>query len=230
LTHFSWTQFIPGVGHDYIHVATTAIVALFIISFSLLAYFQLKKSKESHIVSDKFSIKGFCEVLVEGIAGLVESVIGPHSRGYVPVFGALFVYILFNNLAGLFPGMTPATDNFNTTLSIGVFSFIMYNAVGIKEQGFVNYVKHFWGPVWWLGPLLLPIEIVSHLVRPMSLGLRLMGNMTGDHTVLSVFLDLTYVVIPVIFYCLGIFVCFLQAFIFTLLSMVYVSMARAHDH
>lgn len=101
--------------------------------------------------------------------------------------------------------------------------------MGIKENGW-GYLKHFMGPIILLAPLMLVIEVISHVVRPISLGLRLANVMKGDHTVLGIFLDLVPLFLPILFYILGIFVCFVQAFVFTLLSMVYVSMAIAHDH
>lgn len=229
MTHFNWTQLIPGVSHENIHVATNIVVTLFIISFCLLARKALGKGEEAVTPDGRFSIKGICEVLVEFVINLTDTVIGEHGRKYVPLFGAIFVYVLINNLFGLIPGMTPATDNINTTVAVGIFTFIAYNWMGLKENG-VSYLKHFLGPVIWLAWLMLPIELISHLVRPMSLGLRLAGNMTGDHTVLGIFLDLVPVGVPVVFYFLGLFVCFVQAFVFTLLSMVYISMATAHDH
>jgi F-type H+-transporting ATPase subunit a len=101
---------------------------------------------------------------------------------------------------------------------------------GIKENG-IGYLQHFLGPIIWLAPIMLPIELISHMVRPFSLGLRLANVMMGDHTVVGIFLGLgPGVVLPIPFYLLGIFVCFVQAFVFTLLSMVYVAMATAHDH
>jgi F-type H+-transporting ATPase subunit a len=231
VVHFNWTQFIPGVGHHYIHIATAAIVTFLILILGLLAFSAIKAAK-SPAPSGHFNIKGVFEALTEFIVGLVDTVIGKHGRIYVPFFGALFFYILFNNLVGLLPGMTPATDNINTTAAVGLVSFLIYNTLGIKEHGFVNYFKHFMGPIIWLAPLMLIIEFISHLVRPLSLGMRLAGNMQGDHTVIGVFLDLipVWIPIPVLFYGLGTFVCLVQAFVFTLLSMVYVSMAVAHEH
>lgn len=231
MVHFNWTQFIPGVGHHYIHIATAAIVTFLILILGLLAFSAIKAAK-SPAPSGHFNIKGVFEALTEFIVGLVDTVIGKHGRIYVPFFGALFFYILFNNLVGLLPGMTPATDNINTTAAVGLVSFLIYNTLGIKEHGFVNYFKHFMGPIIWLAPLMLIIEFISHLVRPLSLGMRLAGNMQGDHTVIGVFLDLipVWIPIPVLFYGLGTFVCLVQAFVFTLLSMVYVSMAVAHEH
>src|SRR5262249_14880729 len=139
-----------------------------------------------------------------------------------------------NNVIGLLPGMTAATDNLNSGLAMGLFSFVVYNYYGIRENG-VAYIKHFMANmtngVWLIfGLLLLVLELISHLVRPFSLGLRLMANLQGDHTILGVFTDLIPYGVPVAFYVLGLFVCFMQAFIFTVLSMVYISIATAHDH
>ncbi len=229
MEHFNWTQAIPGVGHHYIHIAMAALVTIFILGLAVWGYVALGQGEQAVTPSGFFNIKGFWEVLVEFIVSNVDSVIGHHGRKYVPIFGTIFIFILFNNLAGLLPGFTPATDNINTTVAVGLFVFLIYNALGAKESG-VAYFKHFLGPVWWLAPLMLVIELISHIVRPMSLGLRLMGNMTGDHTVLSIFLQKAPFFVPMIFYGLGIFVCFIQAFVFTLLSMVYVGMATEHDH
>ena len=116
----------------------------------------------------------------------------------------------------------------NTTLGLGVFVFIYFNYVGFKENGFA-YIKHFAGPVWWLAPLIFPIEIVSTLFRPISLALRLRGNIMGDHVVVGIFNSITPYLIPTIFYGMGLFVCFLQAFVFCLLTMVYISLAQGHE-
>lgn len=229
MTHFNWLQLIPGVGHDYIHVATAMAVTIFIVLISIVGRIALGSAEAAIEPAGKFSIKGIFEVAVEFIINLVEMVIGDKGRVFVPLFGSIFLYVFLNNIFGLLPGMTPATDNTNTTIAVGLFVFFVYNLLGFKEGG-LSYAKHFMGPVWWLAWLMLPIELISHLVRPMSLGLRLAGNMTGDHTVLGIFLEMTQYLVPVIFYGLGLFVCFVQAFVFTLLSMVYVSMATAHDH
>jgi F-type H+-transporting ATPase subunit a len=220
---------VPGVGHEYIHVATTIVVTGFILLLSGVGRLALGSGEAAVIPADRFSVKGFFEVLVEFVVGLSDMVLGPNGRIYVPMFGSIFLFIWFNNLVGLIPGMTAPTDNFNTTLAVGLFSFLAYNYFGVKEHG-LAYFKHFLGPMIWLAPIMLPIELISHAVRPMSLGLRLMGNMTGDHTVLGIFLGLTpYYGVPVIFYGIGLFVCTMQAFVFTLLSMIYVLMATAHD-
>jgi F-type H+-transporting ATPase subunit a len=162
-------------------------------------------------------------------SSLTGETLPEEGRDFIPLFASVFVFVLINNLVGVLPGMEPATENINTTLAMGVFIFLYYNFHGLKSNGFA-YMKHFLGPVLWLGPLILVIEVISHLVRPMSLGLRLANVMRGDHTVVGIFLDLIPIGLPIPFYLLGIFVCFVQAFVFTLLSMVYVAMATAHDH
>lgn len=227
--HFNWTQLIPGVGHHYIHVATLIIVSAVLILVGFRARMALGTGEQSIVPVGKVSVRGFFEMITDMIGGLADQVIGHHGRAFAPYFAALFTFILFNNFVGLIPGMTPATDNFNTTFAFGVFSFLAYNAVGLKEGG-VGYLKHFLGPVLWLAPLMLIIEIISHVIRPLTLGLRLANVMTGDHTVLTVFLGLFPVGPAIPFYALGMMVCLIQAFVFTLLSMVYIALATAHDH
>jgi F-type H+-transporting ATPase subunit a len=159
---------------------------------------------------------------------MAEGILGHDARKYIPLYGSFFIFILVSNLIALVPGFSPPTSNFNITFALGVISFIAYNTYGFKEQG-VGYLKHFVGPMVWLAPLMIPLELISNLVRPFSLGMRLFGNITGDHAVLEIFTEMTKLVIPVVFYALGTFVSFVQAFVFTLLSMVYVSLATAHE-
>ena len=157
---------------------------------------------------------------------LLVKITGEKNRSLTPIFSTGFLIVFFHNIVGLMPGMTPATENINTTLSMGLCSFILYNYFGFKAHG-ISYLKHFLGPIWFLAPMMLILEIISHLIRPLSLGLRLWGNMMGDHVVLGIFLDLApYLFIPLLFYGLGLFVCFMQAFVFTILSIIYVGMAK----
>lgn len=227
---FNWTQLIPGVGHHYDHVATLAIATAATVGIGVAARASLGKGETAVLPADKFSLRGIMEMLTETMSGLADMVIGEHGKHYVPFFTSVFFFVVFNNLIGMIPGMTPATENINTTFGFGILMFLFYNFQGVKENGIVAYLKHFMGPVIFLAPLMFVIEIVSHLVRPFSLGLRLANVMMGDHTVLSVFLDLVPIGVPIPFYMMGLFVCFVQAFVFTLLSMVYVAFAIAHDH
>lgn len=229
MTHFNWTQLIPGVTHENVHIATAVATTGLMGLLALAGRLALGTGDKAVTPAGSISLKGFLEVITEFIVGLVDMVIGEHGRKYVPMFAAIFFYIWINNLVGLLPGMTPATDNINTTFALGLFSFAVYNFYGLKENG-LGYLKHFFGPVWWLGWLMVLIELISHCIRPLTLGLRLAGNITADHTVLSIFLDLAPWGVPAIFYGMGLFVASMQAFVFTILSMIYISMATAHDH
>jgi F-type H+-transporting ATPase subunit a len=184
--------------------------------------------------ASKFSLKGLVEIFLEFIVGLTDMVIGEHEgRKFVPMFSAIFLFVWVQNLTALLPGMTPATDNINTTLALGLFSFVAYNYYGFREHG-IHYLKQFLGPLLLLAPLMVVIELIGHMVRPLTLGLRLYGNIMADHTVLAVFLGmfekLWFIPVPAIFYGMGIFVASMQAFVFTMLTMIYVSMAISHDH
>lgn len=229
LTHFTWANLIPGVGDDLAHVATVGVVSVVVIIAALVGRSSLGQGENAIVPAARFSLRGIFELLTEFIVGLTDMIIGHHGRKFVPFFTALFTFILVNNLMGVLPGVVPATQNINLTFAMGLFSFAAYNYYGLKENG-LHYLKHFLGPFLPLAVIMLPIELVSNFIRPFSLSMRLANVMSGDHTVLGVFLDLVPVIVPIPFYLLGIFVCFIQAFVFTLLSMVYISMATAHEH
>jgi F-type H+-transporting ATPase subunit a len=212
-----------------LHVSTAATTTGLIAVLAIAGRVALGSGDRAVTPAGRFSLKGIFELLTEMIVGLAEMVIGEAGKKYVPMFAAIFTYVWFNNLLGLVPGMTPATDNINTTLALGVFSFVMYNALGFREHGF-GYLKQFMGPLIYIAPLMLIIELISHVIRPLTLGLRLAGNITADHAVLSIFLEMVPAGVPAIFYGMGLFVATIQAFVFTLLSMIYVSLAISHDH
>ncbi len=235
--HFNWLRMVPGVTHDNVHVATCAAVGGVLVATAVAGRAALGRGDVAVAPAPSFGLKAFIESILEFIVGIVDMVIGEDGRKYVPMFAAIFFFVWVQNLVGLIPGMTPATDNINTTLAVGIFSFVVYNFYGLKENGW-DYVKHFLGPVtgWvWIPMmvLMLAIEVIGHMVRPLTLGLRLYGNIMADHTVLSVFLGmfekLWFIPVPAIFYGMGIFVASMQAFVFTMLSMIYVSMAIAHE-
>ncbi len=227
--HFSWFHFVPGLGALPGHVAAAIFVSAILLVFALCARLSLARNKNYLVPPSKWTFLNFADVVSESLYKLTQTVLGHDAKVYFPVIGALFLFIFVNNLLGLFPGFSPATDNVNTTLACGVFVFLYYNYRGFKASG-LAYMKHFFGPVWYMAWLLLPIELISHFVRPFTLALRLKGNMSGDHTVLSAFTNMAPYIVPVPVYFLGLLVCFLQAFIFVMLSMVYISMAKDSDH
>jgi F-type H+-transporting ATPase subunit a len=147
----------------------------------------------------------------------------------VPLLASFFIFILVSNLLGLVPGFEPPTSDFSVTVALGIVSFLAYHFSGTREHG-PRYVKQFLGPVVFLMPLMLIVELFSHAFRPISLGIRLFANMMADHQVVKIFTDLTYFGVPVLFYFLGAFVCVVQAFVFTMLSAIYIALAVSHDH
>ncbi len=225
---FLWVDHIPGLSLLPGHIATSLIVSVALILFAYMAKRQLVAADDVAVPDDSLTCRNMAELLTQGISDMAEGVLGDRAQKYVHLYGSFFLFILVANLSGLLPGFSPPTSDFNVTLALGVLSFVAYNFYAFQEQG-LAYLKHFVGPIWWLGILMVPLELIDNFVRPFSLSLRLFGNMTGDHVVLEIFTDLTKVVIPVVFYALGAFVSLVQAFVFTLLSMVYVSLAVAHD-
>ncbi|MEJ2368529.1 MAG: F0F1 ATP synthase subunit A [Acidobacteriota bacterium] len=167
------------------------------------------------------------ELTVETVGKFLDDIIGKNGRNYMPIIGTFTILILVCNLSGQIPGFMPPTGSIMVTLALSLCSFVAYNWYGIRTHGF-SYIKHFMGPVLWLAFLFLPIELVSHLARPMSLAIRLFGNIFGDHQVGGVFLHLVPVVVPVPFMLLGIFVAFVQTLVFVLLSIIYIAGAVEH--
>lgn len=216
--------------HHYHHVILAAGAALFLLILAWVANRRLSHTEACLVPKSRPTPSTLFEVIVEAILGLMEGVMGKRAWKYFPLIGTLFIYILTCNIMGLIPGLAPPTDNINTNAACALIVFLYYNYVGIKEHGFLNYAKHFLGPVLWLGPLMLVIELVSHIVRPVSLSVRLFGNMTGDHLVLGVFSELTPLLVPIIFLALGLFISFIQAFVFSLLSIVYIALATEEGH
>jgi len=195
------------------------------------------------------------EVVLEQVQGMIDDVMGAQGRPYLPFIATLGLFILVANLMSLVPGLTGPTTNLNTTAACAIVVFFAYHAIGIKKQGAVTYIKHFMGPVVWLAPLMMPIEIISHLARPLSLTLRLFGNMVGGHILLAVIFFLMGLngligwalsgsaagavvggisgLIAIAFtvgflYPLKLLVSFLQAFIFVMLTMLYITGAIEH--
>lgn len=177
------------------------------------------------------SLQQVMEVIVGGLRHLADDVIGHGvGRAYVPYIAALTFFIFTCNIFGLFFFLQPATADLNTTFALALTTFIFYNAVGIKHNGLLGHLKHFIGPVWWLAPLMLPVEIISHLARILSLSVRLFGNMFGEHAVTGVFAALVPFVIPWPLMGLGILGSTIQTFIFVMLTAVYIAGVTAEEH
>lgn len=179
----------------------------------------------------RFGLRNMFELICDTTLSLMEGVMGEKAaRRFFPLIASCAFFILFSNFLALIPGMGVPTTTLKTNLAPALIIFFATHIYGVKEHGAANYLKHFMGPIPALAPLMFPIEIISHLVRPLSLAIRLMGNMMGDHKVVFTFFTLVPFFVPVPFLFLGLLVTIVQTLVFCLLSMVYISMAIAHDH
>ncbi len=230
---------LPGVPD---HVLYTWVVMLILIGVSWAA------TRRASLVPR--ATQNFVEAVLEQFIQMIDDVIGREGRRYLPLIGTLGLFILVSNLLGLVPGLISPTANLMTTGACALIVFFAYHYIGIKKQGLGHYLKHFMGPVPALAPLMIPIEVISHLARPLSLTLRLFGNMTGGHILLAVIFFLMGLdgligwalsgsaagavvggvggIVTVLFtvgflYPLKILVSFLQAFIFVMLTMLYIA-------
>jgi F-type H+-transporting ATPase subunit a len=169
------------------------------------------------------------ELVVSGLKGLLHEIVGPHSERFLDIVGAFAVFIFISNIMGLFFFLQPPTGNVNTTFALGLVAFLFYNYHGIKAQGVGRYLAHFGGPVPLLSPLMFIIEIIGHFARILSLGMRLFGNIFGEHTATGIFMGMLPFVVPWPMMGLGIFGAFLQTFVFIMLTMVYIGGAVATE-
>lgn len=252
--HSTWFNLIPGYQNlehwaehylkrewrwpilftDTSFTMTHVVISAFIVVLLILAAFRYrgrigKDNKERLVPEQKLGNRNFFELIVEATLSLAEGVMGRRkAEKYFPLLGTLVFFILFNNLIGLVPGFVPATDTLKTNLALSLLVFVMTHVYGVAEHG-ISYLKHFAGPLWYLAPLMVPIEIISHIARPVSLSLRLMGNIFADHKVVSSFFVLVPILVPLPFLILGILICVVQTLVFTLLTMVYIDLAVAHE-
>jgi F-type H+-transporting ATPase subunit a len=173
------------------------------------------------------------ELGVLAVRGMIEDIIGPHGLQYFPVVLTFGVLILVSNLMGLFPLFMSPTSATSVTFALGLFSFLYYNYIGVRENGILGHLKHFAGPIWWIAWLIFPIEVISNLIRPFSLGIRLFGNMFADEKVVETVSQLappwTWFA-PIVLMPLSVFVAFIQTFVFILLSQLYLSEVSHPPH
>jgi F-type H+-transporting ATPase subunit a len=203
--------------------------ALLLLTAGLLVRSRLAATGGGVVPDAGFSLRNIFEVLTEMLAGLAEQNMGHKWRTYFPFVATLFFFILISNLMGLVPGLGGATTNANTTWAWAIISFAVHQYVGIREHGF-GYLKHFVGPVPLLAPLYIPIELLSHLSRVFTLAVRLLANMSADHIVVGVWILRVPIGIPAVFMGLGVLVAFLQAYVFAMLSMIYIGLALEDSH
>ncbi len=214
-------QVLPGA------VVVTFLV--FLIGRSFASYCNAKIANKDLAPSGNFSVSSFFDLISNFVLNLAEESIGHDYKKYLSLVFPVFLFIFTSNILGLVPGFNPPTGFVSMNLAVGVVVFLVYNWSGFRENG-IAYLKHFTGPVLALAPLFIIIETIGHMVRPYSLSLRLLGNLFGDHLVLAVFTDLTWILVPSFLLFFGLLVAFVQSFIFTLLTCIYIGLAVSHDH
>ena len=210
------------------HIPDHVLMALLVLVVSLIIF---PLASRNFSKDNPSNFQHFLEFIVGGLKNLLEEIIG-HGAGqrFLYIIGAFMTFIFLSNIFGIFFVLQPPTGNVLTTFGLSLTAFLYYNWVGLKKQGFGNYVKHFMGPVAWLAPLMFPIELIGHFARILSLGMRLFGNIFGEHTATGIFMGILPLLLPWPMMGLGIFGATLQTFVFIMLTMVYIGGAVAEEH
>ena len=216
-------HFLGGLGlHLPDHVVMAAFVVVFLSVLALLFRPRIR-------VEQPGSLQLVLEAAVGGLIGMLKENVGEKGRPFLGLVGTLGLFILVSNLLGLIPFFSSPTVNLNMPVGCALVSFIYYNYQGIKEQGLVHYLAHFLGPVLPLAVVMLPIEIISHISRVLSLSIRLFGNIFGEELVVLVLASLIPFVVPVPMMLFGVFGSLLQSFVFIMLTMIYLGGAVAAE-
>ena len=205
-----------------------ALALEILVALGLILFFALVRMSLS--VEKPGALQQIAEMIHEFTGEQADQIIGHGYQRFQAFATVLFLFVLVCNLIGLIPGIPSPTESPLVPLGIAIPTFIYYNFYGFREQGFKGYLGHFAGPIWWIAPLLFPIEIVSHFARIMSLTIRLYANMFAGGLVTLVFFSLVPLGIPVVFLGLHLAVSVIQAYVFMLLCMIYLAQAVAHEH
>lgn len=220
---FSVVDTIPLLNQLPHHVSNAIVVIVLLMIIAYLGSKGLRKERERHFVPEaKLTFRSASEMIVEGILKVVKDNMGPRGPEFTMIIGALALFIFVSNVLGLIPGFHSPTETLNTTGACAITVFFLTHYYGLREHG-IKYLKQFTGPVIWLAPLMIPIELIGHFVRPVSLSIRLFGNIFGDHYVVGVVFGLVPFLLPLPMMALGLFVAVVQTLVFILLSMAYFS-------
>jgi F-type H+-transporting ATPase subunit a len=171
----------------------------------------------------------FLELVIQTFEGQLVDIIGEEGKKYLPMIATIGLFIFSANMLGLVPGFMSPTSKLNVTAGCALTVFVYYHWQGMKAQGVLKYLKHFTGPIPALAPLLLPIEIISHFSRPVSLSLRLFGNIFAEELLIVIIASIVPFILPLPFMAVAIFTSVIQAFVFVLLACIYIAGAVAHE-
>jgi F-type H+-transporting ATPase subunit a len=211
---------------DPAHLVPDYIVMSLFIALLLILLLGLSSRKLSLVPSKRQSI---LELIIQTFEGLLVDTIGEQGKRYLPLVATVGLFILFCNLIGLVPGFMSPTSKLNVTIGCALVVFVYYHFQGIKAQGFFKYLKHFAGPVPFLAPLMIPIEIISHFSRPVSLSIRLFGNIFAEEVLIVIMASIIPFFLPLPFMAIAIFTAVIQSFVFVLLACIYIAGAVAHE-
>lgn len=251
---FSWFRLIPAVdqdtllekagllthwmdghvvAHTYVHIHAW-LACFLLLGMALVARMSLNKATsrqglEKYFASETLDARTAAEVFGTAMRGMVSDLLNrKDTRTFFPYIASLFAYIFLCNIQGIFPGFLPPTDNVNTNVGMAIASFLIFLYIGLSRDA-AGFIKHLMGPALFIAPLLFPIEVMSLIIRPISLTVRLTANMFGDHQVFTLLSDLIPVVVPVGLLGLAMMVSAIQAFVFSLLTVVYINLSLPHD-
>jgi F-type H+-transporting ATPase subunit a len=231
MTHpFLFLQFFRGLLSPLLKYTTETGIDVILYTWLVMAILViLALIVRARITQVPGKLQNIIEMIIGGIEKLVIDHMGEKGKPFFPLIASLALFILTSNVIGLVPGFYPPTASLNTTLALAIIVFLSTHVIGVWVHGF-SYIKHFLGPVWWLTPLMLPIEIVGHLSRPVSLSFRLFGNMYGHELILLIFFSLAPFLVPLPMMIMGVLVALIQTLVFTLLSTIYIqgSLEEAH--
>lgn len=232
-----WTALMFQDTHFTLVHVMGALIAVTLIVVAVVRYrgsLQSSETRNGLLPSRRFTLAAMIDGIVGAVYKLSVDVMGEEdAKKYLPVTGTLALFIFCMNIQGLIPGLLPPTDTLKTNLALSLIVFVFYNVVGIARVG-PGYIHHFIGPkiggFYWLAPLFIVVELASHIARPVSLSLRLMGNILADHKVVGAIASLIALLLPVPFLLLGVLVSIIQTLIFTLLTIIYIGMAVEEHH
>lgn len=213
--------------HPTHEVLPPHLVMAFLVTLLLVVFFKLA-ARNLSIFPGK--MQNFLEMLYTFFQSLLDDMVGHEGRKFLPAVGTLGIFIVVSNLIGLVPEMGSPTANLNVTAACALFIFLYYNFQGIRKHGPWGYFKTFMGPAWWLAWLMIPIELISHFSRPLSLSIRLFGNIFGEDLVILILASLVPFVVPLPMMAMAIFTSFIQGFVFVMLSTLYLAGATASEH
>jgi F-type H+-transporting ATPase subunit a len=228
---FSIVDTIPLLNQLPSPVANAMIVIVFLMVVAILGTRGLRKEPKRYFVPEaKLTFRTAGEIIVDLLLKIVKDNMGPRGPEFMMIIGALALFIFLSNVLGMIPGFQSPTETLNTTGACAITVFCLTHYYGFREHG-IKYLKQFVGPVIWLAPLMIPVELIGHFVRPVSLSIRLFGNIFGDHTAVAIFFSLVPLLLPLPMMILGLLVAIIQTFVFILLSMTYFSLAiEGHEH